>query len=652
MSNKVYLEKVRMLILWARFYYVADSPIASDEEYDKLYRIVKTYEDANPTKIHPNSPTQKVGDVISDKFDKKEHLTRMWSQQDIFTEDELLTWLSGLTKLYGILDFVCEPKFDGLSLNLIYDKGLLQSAITRGDGTIGEDVTVNARTIKSIPIAIPYKGLIEIRGEVVIHKDDFDKLNIEREKNGEELFANPRNAAAGSIRILDSSVASKRKLTFYPWGLGNHDLTKQQQGGEETLYWEAEYINRLGFKGMPELYQANSLGAIVRAYKDMIKKRDGLKVGLDGMVIKVNDIAKHEVIGYTKKHPKWSCAYKFPAVEKTTTILDIITQVGRTGVITPVAILTDTLIDGSTVNRVTLHNFKEVARKDLQVGDQIILIKSGDIIPKITKVFKDRRKVDNPTVPPVVCPNCEHDLIEDGSYLRCINVNCSARLKSSIVFYGSREQLNIDGLGPAVVDDLVSNNLINNVLDLYGLSYDDLMKLDGYKETKVNNLLNAIENSKGSEYYKLIAALGIPTVGRTVSRKLQDAFGMHILDATREDLLEIDGIGEEITNNFFSFLENNSEFLMNIVNIVAPVISEKIVTDSIFNDKIVVLSGTMPSGKAAIQDKIASLGGLMKGSLTKDTDYLITNDTKGAKYKKAIKLEIPVLSYEDYLNIL
>jgi len=642
----MYLEKVEQLIIWARYYYVNDNPLASDEEYDKLYRVVLAYEKEHPTKIHPNSPTQKVGDIVSTGFNKKEHLTRMWSQQDIFDTTELVTWMTKLEEQHGKQSYTCEPKFDGLSLDLIYDNGRLQSAVTRGDGIIGDDVTVNAKTIKSIPLAIPYKKLIEIRGEVVIHKKDFDVLNKERDSRGEELFANPRNAAAGSIRVLDSKIASKRKLTFYPWGLGVNNLDKP------LLTTVLDFIYSLGFKENPVSYICEDLKCIQFAYNDIISKRNDISVGLDGMVIKVNSIAKHHEIGYTKKHPKWACAYKFPAVEKTTTILDIINQVGRTGIITPVAILTDTLIDGSTVNRVTLHNYKEIARKDIQIGDQIILIKSGDIIPKITKIFKDRRAFDNPTIPPVICPNCKHDLIEDGSYLRCINVNCSARLKSSIVFYGSREQLNIDGLGPAVVDDLVSNKLITNVLDLYSLTYDDLIKLDGYKETKVNNLLKAIENSKGSEYYKLIAALGIPTVGRTVSKKLQDAFGMHMLDVTSRDLLEIDGIGEEITNNFFSFLKNNSEFIMNIVNVVAPVVSPKIQTDSIFNNKIVVLSGTMPSGKAAIHDKITSLGGLVKGSLTKDTDYLITNDTSGAKYKKAIELNISIISYDEYIKII
>jgi DNA ligase (NAD+) len=646
MNQKLYLEKVGQLILWARSYYVNDNPLASDEEYDRLYRIVKKYENENPDKIHPDSPTQKVGGMISDSFVKKNHLTPMWSQQDIFTEDELVKWFDKISSTYGNLSYTCEPKFDGLSLNLIYDKGILVSAITRGDGKIGEDVTTNARTIKTIPIAIPYKELIEIRGEVVIHKDDFDKLNKEREEAGEELFANPRNAAAGSIRILDSSIASKRKLTFYPWGVGKNSLY------ESNVTEVLNLIYSFGFKENPLSYVCRDISCIKYSHRDMIKKRDKLKVGLDGMVIKVNSIDDHEEIGYTIKHPKWSCAFKFPAIEKTTKILDIITQVGRTGVITPVAILEDTLIDGSTVNRVTLHNFKEVARKDIQVNDEIILIKSGDIIPKITKIFKERRKVDNPTIPPVVCPNCKHDLIEDGSYLRCINVNCSARLKSSIAFYGSRDQLNIDGLGTAVVEDLVDNNLINNVIDLYGLTHDDLIKLDGYKETKINNLLEAIENSKGSELYKLIAALGIPTVGRTISKKLQDIYGMGMLELSKEELLAVDGIGEEITNNYMSFFTNNSDFIRDIVNLVEPIIPEKVVSDSVFNNKVVVLSGTMPGGKGDITDTITALGGTVKGSITKDTDYLISSEESGTKYDKAIELDIPVLSYDKYLKMI
>jgi len=645
MEKKDYLKRVEQLSNWAKHYYVLDNPIASDEEYDTLYRLVLNYETNNPKDIQPSSPTQKVGETVSKGFVKKKHLTRMWSQQDVFDITGLTNWYNRLIEKYGKQNFTCQAKFDGLSLNLVYDKGILQSACTRGDGIVGEDVTVNARTIKSIPLVISYKQLIEIRGEVVIHKKDFDLLNKQRAAVGKSLFANPRNAAAGSIRVLSSADVAKRKLVFYPWGLGSNSLT------EPLLTDVLDFVYSLGFKKDPVSYICKDLSDIQVAFKNIQHVRNDLQVGLDGMVIKVNTIGNHDKIGYTIKHPKWACAYKFPAVEKTTTILDIINQVGRTGTITPVGILTDTLIDGSIVNRVTLHNYNEVKRKDIQIGDQVILIKSGDIIPKITKIFKDRRKVDNPTIPPSRCPICKHSLLEDNGYLRCINIECPAILKNSIVFYCSREQMNIDGVGPAVVDDLVSSKLISNVLDLYHLTYDDLIQLDGYKETKVNNILTAISSSKNNELYRLIAALGIHNVGRTVSKKLQDKFGTDMVNASRKELLTISGIGEEITNNYCSFMEENKVFINNIINIVNPVIAKKIETESVFNGKIVVLSGTMPNGKGAIKEKITSLGGVVKNAMTKNADYLITNDKSGRKYEAACKLNIPIINYDEYVKL-
>lgn len=385
MTKEEYDKKIEKLITWAKAYYVFDEPLASDEEYDLLARECLDFEQNNPLLSNPNSPNKRVGGYILDSFSKATHLSRMWSQEDIFDTKELKDWIKRASKAGDELEFFIQPKFDGASLNLIYEDGVLKQAITRGDGSVGEDVTHNVLTIHSIPLKIEEKSLIEIRGEVVIKKDDFLKINEERLKNSEAPFANPRNAAAGSLRQLDSSITAKRKLYFTPWGVGQNSLNFSK------ISDLMDYIFSLGFDEAPMQTICKDAVEIEEIYKNMIEKRDSFSMLLDGMVIKINNIDTQNSLGYTQKFPRWSCAYKFPAIEKTTKLKDIILQVGRTGVVTPVAIVNPVEIEGAVVERATLHNFDEIQRLDLKINDEIIIIRSGDVIPKITKVLKDRR---------------------------------------------------------------------------------------------------------------------------------------------------------------------------------------------------------------------------------------------------------------------
>ena len=385
MTKDIYNQKIDVLKRYAHAYYVLDNPLVTDEEYDKLYREVLNYEENHPEHKAFDSPTLRVGGIVREGFSKATHLKRMWSMEDIFDHEGLLQWIKRIEKNVTAPSYFCEPKFDGASLNIIYEDGLLKQAITRGDGVIGEDVTENVKTIRSVPLEIPYKELIEIRGEVVIKKSDFQKINDERLEEGQSLFANPRNAAAGSLRQLDSKITAKRRLFFYPWGVGENSLS------QKLLSEKMEMIYSFGFLAPPTYKKINDVDEIRDFYTEIISKRDEIEMMMDGLVIKVDEVDLQEDLGYTVKNPKWMCAYKFPALEKSTKIKDIVLQVGRTGVVTPVAVVEPTDIEGVIVERATLHNFDEIERKNIMIDDTVILIRSGDVIPKIIKVQEQYR---------------------------------------------------------------------------------------------------------------------------------------------------------------------------------------------------------------------------------------------------------------------
>ncbi len=634
-----YKEKIEILKKWAYQYYVLDEPIASDEEYDKLYRVIKEFEENNPEVADESSPVKRVGGFVLDGFEKASHLSRMWSQEDVFDFEELKNWIERAKKVESNITFFCEPKFDGASLNLIYVDGLLKKAITRGDGTVGEDVTHNIKTIHSIPLAINYTGLIEIRGEIVIKKDDFEKINEERQNNNEPLFANPRNAAAGSLRQLDPKITAKRKLFFYPWGVGKNSL-------DFASAWDLmNFVRSLGFLSPPMMAKCQNIDEIERFYQSLLSAREEIAMMLDGMVVKVDEINEQVDLGFTVKHPKWSCAYKFPAIEKTTILRDVILQVGRTGVVTPVAVVDSVDIEGVKVERATLHNFDEIARKDLKLGDTVIIIRSGDVIPKIIKVIKERRNgTEQQIIRPKSCPDCGSELLVEDVLIKCQNLECPSRVVNSIIYFASKNCLNIDGLGNKIVELLYNEGKIKDILDLYSLTYDDLAGLDGFKEKKINNLLNSIAQTKNSDAWRVLNALGIEHIGEVASKDLCKKFGLDLFDKNFDDVNSIDGFGEAMSESFLEFMRVNRDVVMRLFEIIEPKIEEALeIVDNPFKGKTVVLTGSMSKSRSEIKEMLEKLGAKVSGGVSKKTDFVIFGEDAGSKLDKAIELGVQTI---------
>ena len=644
MSKQInYLKEVKILIKWAHAYYVEDNPIATDEEYDKLYHQVLDYEELHSDEVAADSPTKRVGGIIRDEFSKAQHISPMWSMEDVFTIEEVGEWLARVEKSEDNPTYVCEPKFDGASMNLLYENGKLIRAITRGDGTIGEEVTDNVRTIRSVPLSIDYKGQIEIRGEVVIRKKDFELINDERLKNDETPFANPRNAAAGSLRQLDSSVSAKRKLVFYPWGLGENTLEHQ------TLSEKMDYVHELGFLSPPYKQECASLEEIEAFYRKLISLRDEIPMVMDGMVVKVDEIDKQEDLGYTVKFPKWMCAYKFPAIEKVTKINSITLQVGRTGAITPVAEVEPVNIEGAMVARATLHNFDEIERKDIRIGDSVIIIRSGDVIPKITKVLTDRRSGNEQSISrPTNCPTCDSELLNEDTLIKCQNLDCPDRVVNSIIHFAKKGNMNIDGLGNKIVELLVKNNIIKNILDLYHIKSEDLENLEGFKEKRIAKLLGAIKNTQGTPLSKVISALGIEHIGEVAGKALALEFGLDVVSAELDEIIAIDGIGDEMANSLLEFMRVNDAFVLKLFAQIKPTVEEKVeAEENPFKDKTVVLTGSLSQSRSHYKSILETLGAKVSGSVSKKTDYVIYGEKAGSKLKKAQDLEIETLTEEE-----
>ncbi|MBR8462854.1 NAD-dependent DNA ligase LigA [Campylobacter sp. faydin G-140] len=635
-----YEKAVETLNEWAKAYYENDTPIASDEEYDALYRWVVEFEEKYPEEISLFSPTLRIGGAVSDGFSKASHIKQMWSMEDIFNIDELNAWLKRGEK-WG-RKFVVEPKFDGASLNLLYENGILVRAITRGDGLVGEDVTINAKTIKSIPLKISYNERIEIRGEVVIKKSDFDAINEERVKNGEVVLSNPRNAAAGSLRQLDSSVTSKRKLLFIPWGVGEHSL-------KFTRHSEIMgFVRSLGFK-RDEFFKVISADEIENAYNELLLKRDSKAVMLDGMVIRVDDIKDCEELGYTVKFPKFMVAFKFPAIEKVTRLVDIALQVGRSGVVTPVGILDEVMIDGARVRSATLHNFDEIARLGVMKNDYVSVIRSGDVIPKITNVFKDRRDGTEQIIErPKFCPECGSHLLDEGVFIKCQNLDCKARVVASIIHYASKKCLNIDGLGDAIINLLYEKRLITRIIDIYLLKFEDFLGLEGFKDKKISNLLNAIQMSKGCELSRFITGLGCEHIGEVAAKKIAENFGDEWLDVSYNELISLDGFGEEMVKSFVEFKDVNRNSILNLLAIVKPVAKKIQTIQNALSGKSFVITGTLSRPRDEIKVELESYGAKVVGSVSKKTDFVLAGTEAGSKLEKANELGVRVIDESEY----
>ncbi|WP_456479429.1 NAD-dependent DNA ligase LigA [Nautilia sp.] len=709
-----YKKAAQTLKKWAYYYYVLDNPLVTDEEYDKLYHEVEEYEKAHPEEIDPSSPTQRVGDVVLEGFEKAKHLSRMWSMEDVFNENDFLDWVSRVKRILGHSDFsfYIEPKFDGASLNLVYENGRLIRAETRGDGEIGEDVTLNAKTINSIPLEIKEKSLIEIRGEVVIKKKDFDKLNEERVKKGEPTFANPRNAAAGSLRQLDPKITASRPLIFYPWGVGVSSLSYEKYS--ELM----DYIYSLGFKEPPKRGVCKDIPCVEKKYEEFVELRDNFEVMLDGMVVKIDEIKYHDILGYTQKYPRWMVAYKFPAVEKETIIEDVVVQVGRTGVLTPVAVLKPVEIGGVIVERATLHNFDEIERMDIRIGDHVIVIRSGDVIPKITKVLYHKRKnfidyffkiinnrnyknkklrdikklikenkkenkirkivrILNNTrkwndleyikklvnmfkssfkkiyiqklIPrPTNCPVCGAEVLDEGALIKCQNLSCPARVVNTIIYFASKNCLDIEGLGESVAKLLYEHGLVKDITDIFKLKVEDLEKLPLFARKKAQNLVNAIKSRVGVECWRFVNALGIEHIGEVASKKICEKFGVEFYKHDPEEFEEIEGFGPEMVKSIAEYVRVNREKIEKLIEILKPKNPEKKeIKQTPFSGKTIVLTGTMSKPRSEIKKILEDLGAKVTNSVSKKTDFVIYGEDPGSKYEKAEKLGVTLLKEDE-----
>lgn len=644
MDYEQYLEKVSLAKKYAQAYYVDDEPLASDEEYDKLLRELKDFESKNESLISKDSPTQHIGSVIQSEFKKIRHLKKMWSMEDVFDEEELRAWAKRARCENG---FFVEAKFDGASLNLLYEDGKLISGATRGDGEIGEDISLNVLEIDNIPKTIAYKGKIEIRGEVLILKDDFEALNESRAKEAQSLFANPRNAASGSLRQLDTSITRARKLKFYPWGVGEHSLNFKKHS--EIM----DFIRALGFLKDDFIRLCENLDEVLKAYKELLALRDKKPMMMDGMVVRIDDLALCESLSYTVKFPRFMAAFKFPALEKSTRLLGVNLQVGRSGLVTPVAVLEPVELDGVRVSSASLHNFDEIARLDIRINDYVAVIRSGDVIPKITNVYKDRREGKELLISrPKLCPVCESELLDEGILIRCQNLNCEARLVNSIIYFVSKKCMNIDGLGESIVELLYKHKKISSIESIYSLKYSDFENLEGFKDKKINNLLSSIEASKDNELFKFISALGIEHIGEVAAKKIASCFSFEWLDKKKEDFESLEGFGEQMALSLEDFLAINKERILHFYSILRLKNTQQESKTSIFTAKIVVITGSLSKPRDEFKALLESMGAKVSSSISAKTDFLLCGKDAGSKLEKAKALGIKILSEEEFNSLL
>jgi len=653
-TNKEYLDAVNTLNKWAEAYYTDSETLATDEEYDNLYFATRNYEDSHPDEIVPVSPTQRIGDKILDGFETKKHIKPLYSLDDVFNEEEAKEWFEKLPK--NINEFTAEPKYDGLSLNLTYEHGMLKSAVTRGDGVSGEDVTGNAPYIAGIPLSIPYTDLVEIRGEVVINQSDLDEINQWRIANKKAEFSNVRNAASGGLRSFESTAVKAYKLKFSPFAIGENELDFEYHTDE------MKWIEGQGFTnwGTNDYRAFKTFEEIQSFYEDMVKNRGNYPMMIDGMVIKVNDIHVQEELGFTSKHPRWAVAYKFPAIEKTTVLEDVVLQVGKTGAITPVGIVQEVNFDGVKVTRVTLSNFADIERKDIRIGDSVVLIRSGDVIPKITKVFKDRRTGNERVIEkPVACPTCGDTNLDDSqAVIKCTNRKCPDVLKGILRYAVSRKALDMDALGSSTIDELVDRGIVKELIDLFFLTEEDFLSLNGFKQRKAKKTFDAIQGVIGNvEAYRLLNAMDIHLIGESASKKIISVFGSRVFNPVNrlisyKEIISVEDIGEESAREFVDFMTKNMYGVEDLFVTVKPTFpEEKSLGDSLAGKKFVI-TGTLSQSRGHFKDLIEAHGGKVSGSVSKSTDYLLAGENAGSKAKKAEELGVEILSEEDFISII
>ena len=637
-------------------YYVEDNPSISDFEYDKMFAELKELESQNPLLITPDSPTQRVGSV-SEKFFPYKHKYRLYSLDNTYNYEDLEDWYNKITTEYNEQELVCELKIDGLAIALTYENGVFVRGVTRGDGITGEDITNNLKTIKAIPLKLFKPVSVEVRGEIYMPKTSFEKLNEENLKNGDKLFANPRNAAAGSIRQLDSSITAKRDLSMF---CSTAIVTGSIENPPKTHYESIMYLKNLGFKVNPNIRLCKNAKEAVQYCKDWDEKRFELNSAPDGVVIKVNNLAVQEEMGLTARAPKWATAFKFPPEEVTTTLLKIEEGVGKTGAITPVAILEPVQLGGSTVSRASLHNYDEIKRLDVRIGDKVYIKKAAEIIPKVVKVIDDEMHYTRPQYePPSICPSCGAKLTfhDEEVNLYCDNPDCHQKACAKIEYWVSKEAMDIDNIGPSIIDQLYTKNFIKNPIDLYKLSMQDFMQLDLVKEKSAFNMYNAIQNSKTRPLARLLTAFSIRNVGKETAGLLANEFGTlnNIKTASEEDLSKIEGIGDVIAKDIYKFFrdEKNIQMLDELKVLgVEPAPPAENKSDEL-KGLTFVLTGTLQNmTRDEASEKIKQMGGKTSSSVSKNTSYVIVGENAGSKLDKAQKLGVIILTEEDFLNMI
>ena len=642
--NKRMNELVALLNRYATEYYTSDNPSVSDSEYDRLYRELVELETAYPDQVLADSPTHRVGGKVLDGFEKYSHQYPLYSLQDAFSREELEAFDARVRKEVAHPTYICELKIDGLSISLNYEKGIFVAGATRGDGSVGENITENLKRVKDIPLTLPEELDITVRGECYMPRASFDQVNQARQENGESEFANPRNAAAGTLRQLDTAVVATRNLATFLY----QEASPSTRDSQEKVL---KHLEQLGFVVNPKRILAENIDEIWNFIQEVGEERENLPYDIDGVVIKVNDLASQEELGFTVKAPKWAVAYKFPAEEKEAKLLSVDWTVGRTGVVTPTANLTPVQLAGTTVSRATLHNVDYIAEKDIRKDDTVIVYKAGDIIPAVLRVVESKRLSEEKLDIPSHCPSCDSHLLhfEDEVALRCINPRCPAQIMEGLIHFASRDTMNITGLGPSIVEKLFAANLVKDVADIYRLKEEDFLLLEGVKEKSAAKLYQAIQASKENSAEKLLFGLGIRHVGSKASQLLLQHFHSieNLAQADSDEVASIESLGSVIAKSLQTyFATEGSEILLKELKEAGVNLDYKgqtVVADAALSGLTVVLTGKLERLKRSeAKNKLESLGAKVTGSVSKKTDLVVAGADAGSKLQKAQELGIEV----------
>jgi len=642
--NERMKELVELLNRYATEYYTSDNPSVSDSEYDRLYRELVELEKAHPDQVLPDSPTHRVGGKILEGFEKYNHQYPLYSLQDAFSREELDAFDARVRKELDDVTYICELKIDGLSISLTYEQGVFIAGATRGDGSIGENITENLKRVKDIPLSLPEKLDITVRGECYMPRASFDQVNQIRQENGEPEFANPRNAAAGTLRQLDTAVVAKRNLATFLY----QEASPSTRDSQEKVL---NHLEQLGFVVNQKRLLAHSMDEVWEFIQEVGQERDQLPYDIDGVVIKVNDLAGQEQLGFTVKAPKWAVAYKFPAEEKEAKLLSVDWTVGRTGVVTPTANLTPVQLAGTTVSRATLHNVDYIAEKDIRKDDTVIVYKAGDIIPAVLRVVESKRVSEEKLDIPTICPSCESKLLhfEDEVALRCINPRCPAQIKEGLIHFASRDAMNIAGLGPSIVEKLFAADLVKDVADIYRLTVEDLLLLDGIKDKSAQKLYQAIQSSKENSAEKLLFGLGIRHVGSKASQLLLQHFHSieSLAQANPEEVASIESLGNVIAQSLQSYFETEGAKILlrelKELDVNLDYKGQVVAVDAALSGLTVVLTGKLERlNRSEAKNKLESLGAKVTGSVSKKTNLVVAGADAGSKLQKAQELGIEI----------